>query len=372
VRRLWAALALPLWACGPEPEPACHERAGAICAFAGTGYPGLGAEGEPRLDSPLYLPQDVAVGPDGRVWLVDWNNHRVRVVEADGRVFTALGSGQPGNAVDGPAREVLLERPTHVGFDGQGRAVLSAWGNARVMRLEESSGRLETIAGTGKRSFSGDGGPALLATVDLPVSTALGPDGSLYVADQGNLRVRRVDTAGLISTVAGSGEEGFGGDGGPATEARLQGPVGQGAWPSGKIAVDGAGNLYIADSGNQRVRRVTPEGRIDTVAGSGEEVGEIGEGVPALQARLARPTEVAVGPEGSLYLAHTDHSCVRRLDAQGRIHTVAGVCGEAGNSGEGGPATSALLSRPFGIDVGPDGTLYIADTFNHRVLTVRP
>jgi DNA-binding beta-propeller fold protein YncE len=361
-----------LGACVPVSEAGCPESRGTLCPFAGTGYPGVGSEDEPRLDSPLYLPQDVAVGPDGRVWVVDWNNHRVRLVEADGRMVTALGSGRVGDAVDGPAREVSLERPTHVAFDGQGRPVLSAWSNAKVLRLE-SSGRLETIAGTGKRGFLGDGGPATQATLDLPVSTALGPDGSLYIADQGNLRVRRLDPAGTLHTVAGSGEEGFEGDGGPATAAKLKGPVGQSAWPSGKVAVDAAGNLYLADSGNQRVRRVSAvDGVITTVAGSGAEEGPMGEGVPAVQARLARPTDVAVGPDGALYIADTDHSCIRKVDAAGLIHTVAGVCGEAGSTGDEGPATRALLSRPFGIDVGPDGTLYIADTFNHRIRLVRP
>src|SRR4028119_891641 len=108
---------LLLGACVPPPEPGCPESRGMLCPFAGTGYPGVGLEDEPRLKSPLYLPQDVAVGPDGRVWVVDWNNHRVRVVEADGRMVTALGSGRVGDAVDGPAREVSLERPTHVSFD---------------------------------------------------------------------------------------------------------------------------------------------------------------------------------------------------------------------------------------------------------------
>ncbi len=373
MRSLVVAVCLFSGACVPAPESACPETRGVLCPYAGTGFPGVGSEDEPRLDSPLYLPQDVAVGPDGRVWVVDWNNHRVRVVEPDGRMVTALGSGRVGDAVDGPAREVSLERPTHVSFDGQGRPVLSAWSNAKVMRLEPSSGRLETIAGTGKRDFQGDEGPATLATLDLPVSTALGPDGSVYIADQGNLRVRRVDLAGSIHTVAGSGEEGFDGDGGPATAAKLRGPVGQSAWPSGKVAVDGAGNLYLADSGNQRVRKVSArDGVITTVAGSGAEEGPLGEGVPAVQARLARPTDVAVGADGALYIADTDHSCIRKVDTAGLIHTVAGVCGEAGSTGDAGPATQALLSRPFGIDVAPDGTLYIADTFNHRIRVVRP
>ena len=363
-------LLLGLTGCAEE-DP-CPRTPGTLCAFMGTGFAGLGSEGQSRETSPLFLPQDVTVGPDGRVWVLDWNNHRVRAVGPDGRTETVLGSGQVGDGVEGPAREVALKQPTHVAFDGQGRLVLSAWGNSKVMRLDAETGRLETIAGTGKRAFGGDGGPADGAALNFPVATAAGPDGALYIADQANQRVRKVTPEGRITTVVGTGEAGFGGDGGPALEARLQGPAGQAASPSGKIAVDARGNLYIADSGNQRVRKVSPEGRITTVAGSGVEEGDIGEGVPAVEARLARPTDVAVGPDGTLYIADTDHSCVRKVTPDGRIHTVAGVCGQEGSTGDNGPATAALLWRPFGLDLGPDGTLYIADTYNHRVRLVRP
>jgi streptogramin lyase len=357
---------------GCDQGDTCPRTSGTLCTYMGTGYAGLGAEGQPRLETPLYLPQDLTLGPDGRAWVMDWNNHRVRVVRADGTVETVIGTGELGDAEDGHAHHIGLNHPTHVTFDSQGRLILSAWHNSKVMRMDLGTGELETIAGTGKRSFGGDGGPAVAAILDLPVATVFGPDGSLYIADQANQRVRRVDTTGVITTVVGTGESGFGGDGGPALSAKLQGPAGQAASPSGKIAMDAQGNLYIADSGNQRVRKVTPDGAITTVAGSGALEGDIGEGVPAVRARLSRPTDVALGPDGSLYIADTDHSCIRKVDPEGLIHTMAGVCGQAGNAGDNGPATSALLSRPFGIEVGPDGTLYIADTYNHRIRVVRP
>ena len=365
-------MALLALAAGCGKGDTCPESSGTICTYMGTGFAGLGGENEPRQETPLYLPQDLTIGPDGRAWVLDWNNHRVRVVEPDDRTHTVIGTGELGDADEGHAHHTGLNHPTHVAFDPQGRLVLSAWHNSKVMRMDLATGVLETIAGTGKRSYGGDGGPATQAILDLPVATAFGPDGSMYIADQANQRVRRVDPQGAISTVVGTGESGFGGDGGPALEAKLQGPVGQAASPSGKIAMDAEGNLYIADSGNQRVRKVTPDGVITTVAGSGAEEGEIGEGVPAVEARLARPTDVALGPDGSLYIADTDHSCIRKVDPAGLLHTVAGVCGEAGDSGDGGPAKEARLSRPFGIEVGADGTLYVADTYNHRIRVVRP
>ncbi|WP_309893489.1 hypothetical protein [Archangium sp.] len=363
-------LVLALSGCGAE-DP-CPKTSGTLCNYMGTGFAGLGAEGKPRLETPLYLPQDLTLGPDGRVWVLDWNNHRVRVVKPDDTVETVIGTGELGDATEDHAHHIGLNHPTHVAFDSQGRLILSAWHNSKVMRMDVGTGEMETIAGTGKRSFGGDGGPAVAAILDLPVATAFGPDGSMYIADQANQRVRRVDTGGVITTVVGTGQAGFGGDEGPALEAKLQGPGGQAASPSGKIATDAQGNLYIADSGNQRVRKVTPSGVITTVAGSGAEEGDIGEGVPAVRARLARPTDVAVGADGSLYIADTDHSCVRKVTPDGLIHTVAGVCGQSGNTGDTGPATSALLARPFGIEVGKDGTLYIADTYNHRIRVVRP
>jgi hypothetical protein len=371
MRRLVPWLSLALAACGGSEDP-CPERSGVICNYMGTGFAGLGGERESRLETPLYLPQDLTIGPDARAYVLDWNNHRVRVVEKDDTTITIIGTGELGDAPDGPALQAGLNHPTHVAFDPQGRLVLSAWHNSKVMWMELASEHLETIVGTGRRSFGGDGGPALAAILDLPVATAFAPDGSMFVADQANQRIRKVNPAGVISTVVGTGEAGFGGDGGPALQARLQGPAGQAASPSGKIATDADGNLYIADSGNQRVRKVTPDGIITTVAGSGAEEGPLGEGVPAVQARLARPTDVAIGPDGSLYIADTDHSCVRRVDPQGLIWTVAGICGTSGRSGDLGPATSALLARPFGIEVDAKGTLYIADTYNHRIRIVHP
>lgn len=366
----WLIVLLLPSACGPGPEN-CTQTPGFICAIAGSGKPGLGAEREPALQTELFQPQDVAIHPEtGHVLVVDWNNHRIREVDAEGMIETIIGSGKIGDAIDGPAASVDLYRPTHVGFDPNGALILSAWQNHKVMRLN-ADGTLQTIAGNGKRSFAGDGGPATSAQLDLPVNTAFAQDGSFYISDQGNQRVRRVATNGTISTVVGTGEPGFSGDGGPATSAQIQGPAGQSASPSLKIALGPDGLLYIADSGNHRVRRVDAAGVITTIAGTGEP-GFAGDGGPAVSAQLSRPTDLAFAADGALYVADTDNSCIRRIATDGIITTVAGRCGEPGYDGDDQPATQARLSRPFGIELGANGQLYIADTYNHRIRVVTP
>jgi DNA-binding beta-propeller fold protein YncE len=362
---------LGLAGCGGGPSNGCSHAHGSICTIAGTGTAGFGHEGELAFQSPLFLPQDVTAGPDGRLYVVDWDNNRVRRIESDGTIHTVAGSGVAGNGADGPPLQVQLNLPTQVAFDPTGKLVLSAWQNNKVMRMDLAGSPLTTICGTGAPGYGGDEGPATTAQLQTPSATAFGPDGSMYIADQGNLRVRKIDPAGVIHTVAGNGMRGFVGDMGPATMAELAAPGGQSSSPAGKIAVDAQGNLYIADSGNYRVRKVTADGVINTIAGIGT-VGHDGENGPALQAQIARPTDLAFGPDGSLYIADTDNSCIRKLDGSGNLTTVAGQCGNTGYAGDGEAATAAQLHRPFGIDVGPDGAIYIADTYNQRVRKVVP
>jgi RHS repeat-associated protein len=225
---------------------------------------------------------------------------------------------------------------------------------------------IETVAGTGDYGYSGDGGPATAAGLASPRGIALGPDGSLYIADLANHRIRRVGPDGIITTVAGTGSSGYSGDGGPATAARLNYPFG--------IALGPDGSLYIADTYNKRIRRVGPDGIITTVAGTGV-WGYSGDGGPATAAGLASPRGIALGPDGSLYIADLANDRIRRVGQDGIITTVAGkggygYYGASGYSGDGGPATAARLNYPFGIALGPDGSLYIADHYNHRIRRV--
>ncbi len=366
------AAGLPLLGCGGAPVAPCESISGNICTVAGSGIAGLGNEGILAVKSPLYLPEDLTVGPDAKLYIMDWNNHRVRAVDGEGLIRTVIGDGQLGDAPDGAALSVSFNHPTHLIFDKDGTIILSAWHNSKLKRVNLATGEIKHLAGSGKRTFGGDNGPAAMCDFDLPVATALARDGSLYVADQANQRVRQISLDGTIRTVVGTGEAGFAGEGEPALTAKLTQPVGQAASPSGKIATDAQGNLYIADSGNQRVRRVdAASGMISTFAGTGV-AGSSGDGAAARQAQLSRPTDVALGPDGSVFIADTDNSCIRKVDPAGVISTVAGVCGQTGYDGDGKAATSAQLARPFGIDVGLDGKLYIADTYNHRIRVVIP
>lgn len=358
-------------ACAPDEKPAeqCSSEPGVICAFAGTGTAGLGDDGLAPTDTELYLPMDIQFGPDGRAYFSDWNNHRIRTVNANGKVETIAGTGYLGDAPNGLAKETSLNHPTHITFAPNADMIISAWHNSKVLRYSFGDGTVTTICGTGARSYGGDGGPATEALLDLPVATAFAPDGSMYIADQANQRVRLVALDGTIDTVVGTGEAGFSGDGGSALEAQINLPTGQSAPPSGRIAVDAEGNLYIADTGNHRVRKVDPEGVITTVAGTGDR-GYAGDGGDATDAQLNRPNDIAVDDEGNLFIADTDNHCVRQVAPDGVITTLAGTCGTRGSDGDMGPATQATFDRPYGVEVDPDGDVYVVDTHNHRIRVV--
>src|SRR5271157_3666692 len=230
--------------------------------------------------------------------------------------------------------------------------VFFANGNA-VLRLDAITGVLTVVAGNAASGFSGDNGPATSAQLAAPSGVAVDSAGNLYIADSGNSRVRKISN-GVIATVAGNGVSGFGGDGGPATSAEL-GVV-------SNVAVDPAGNLYIADPNNHRIRKVS-NGVIATVAGGGN---SLGENVPATSASLNEPVGVAVDPAGNLYIADSGSQRIRKVSS-GVIATVAG----GGVSlGDNGPATSAQLNNPAGVAVDSAGNVYIADTWNNRIRKV--
>ncbi len=387
LKQLWVRLVLVVGAsaavaaCGKTPptvDDDLYEEYpglpyGIMITLAGTGDPGRSAAGSGPLDTNLYFPQDVAVGPGGRTYILDWNNNRVVVID-NGIARPLIGNGEPGKALAGPALETGVDHPTHISFDLQGRLVLSAWQNSTILRYDATSGRVEPIAGRGDRGFGGDGGPALEASLNLPSSTVFDPAGRMYISDQGNLRIRMVDLNGVISTVAGTGREGFSGDGGPAVLADLYAPTGDAAQPGGRIAMDGRGNLYIADTFNNRIRMVDATGRISTVAGGGS-IGPTagtysGDSGPATQASLSRPSDVAVDAEGNLYIADTGNHCIRKVDTEGVITTLAGRCGEPGFKGDSDHPRWGKLRSPFGVALDQEENLYIADTFNHRIRVV--
>ena len=250
--------------------------------------------------------------------------------------------------------------------DTKGNIYIADFYNNRVRRVGPD-GVITTIAGTGQEGFSGDGGPATQARLNVPSDVAVDAQGNVYIADSNNHRIRRVGPNGVITTIAGTGPVGggegrFSGDGRPATQARLNSPAG--------VVVDAQGNVYIADSDNHRIRRVGLDGIITTIAGSGDtgfgKGGYSGDGGPATQARLNSPDGMVVDAQGNIYIADTYNHRIRRVGLDGVITTIAGT-GAEGYSGDGGPATQARLNYPAGMAVDAQVNIYIADEANHRI-----
>ena len=318
------------------------------------------AEGVAATAASLFRPSGIAVDAVGNLFVADTRHHRIRQVDLAGVFRTVAGSGEGGYSGDGvSATGASLSHPTGVAVDTAGNLYVADSWNDRVRKIDAARA-ITTLAGTGVRRYSGDGGPASRASLSHPTDVAVDTAGNLYLADTGSNRLRKVDAASVITTLAGTGESGYGGDGGPATEALLSEPRG--------VAVDTAGNLYVADSGNDRVRKIDASGTITTLAGTGES-GYGGDGGSATGASLSHPTGVAVDAAGNLYLADTGNNRLRKVDAAGVITTLAGT-GEADHGGDGGPATSASLSEPRGVAVDTAGNLYVADAYNNRVRKV--
>lgn len=340
-----------------------------ISTFMGTDLAGYNGDGQAPAATCLYLPQDVTIGPDGLLYVVDWNNHRLRRINRAGVLETVVGNGTIGDAPDGPATEASINHAVNIAFDAEGRLLFAAWHNSQVKRVDLLTGWLSNVAGTGLRAFGGDGGPAQQALLDLPSSVVVDTDGNIIFSDQANFRLRMVKPDGTIETLCGLGTRGYTGDGGPCAMAQLDAPVGQAAAPAGRIAIDAHNNLYIADTSNHAIRKVSyPDRIITTVAGTGRR-GYGGDRGPATQALLDTPTDVAVDDNGVLYIADTENNAVRRVGVDGVITTMVGN-GERGFSGDGGPADRARIDRPYGVAVAPNGTLYVADTLNHRIRQV--
>ncbi|MBX6390682.1 MAG: serine/threonine protein kinase, partial [Frankia sp.] len=279
-------------------------------------------------------------------------------------VVTVAGIGKPAFSGDGgPATAAALNRPYGPAFDAAGNMYIPDFDNHRVRRISPD-GVITTIAGTGEPGFSGDGGPATEAQLRNPTAVAVDDDGLIYIADTFNHRIRRVDHAGIITTIAGSGEPVYNPDqeGGPATAGSM--------WYPADIAIDPAGSIFIADLGNDRVHRVSVDGTITTLAGRFGE-GSWGDGGPAAEAMLDGPFSVAADRNGQIYIAESDGHRVRRIGVDGVIQTIAGT-GAPGFSGDGGPATEAMLREPRGVAVDDAGNVYITDGGNNRIRRVDP
>ncbi|MCM3494635.1 S-layer homology domain-containing protein [Paenibacillus lactis] len=334
---------------------------GTISTVAGNGTAGSSGDGGAAWMAQLNYPYGVAVDSGGNLYIADTLNHRVRKVDASGNINTVAGNGTAGSSGDGgAAASAQLNKPFGVAVDSGGNLYIADTLNHRVRKVD-TSGNISTVAGNGTAGSSGDGGAAASAQLNKPYGVAVDSGGNLYIADTFNHRIRKVDASGNISTVAGTGTAGNPGEGEFATSANIKYPYG--------VAVDSGGNLfYVADDGSSRVRKVDASGKISTVAGNGT-AGSSGDGGAAALAQLYLPYGVAVDSGGNLYIADTYNQRVRKVDASGNISTVAGN-GTAGSSGDGGAAALAQLNFPFGVAVDSGGILYIADTNNNRVRKV--
>jgi sugar lactone lactonase YvrE len=370
------------------------DPSGVLTRVAGNGRTGYSGDGGPASAAQLNDPRGLTVDGQGNLFIADYRNSRIRRVSPDGIIATVAGDGGCCFSGDGgPATSAQLSYPDGVAVDGGGNLLIV--GGDRVRKVSPD-GIINTVAGDGVRRFSGDGGPAADAQLNGAIAVAADQAGNLFIGELG--RIRRVSASGIITTVAGVGAYGHSGDGGPATSAQLTEPRG--------LVVDGAGNIEIADPWNPGIRNVSPDGIITTVAGKGDELGRPtgvavdstgylfvtdqrrirkispngivatvsgggpccfwGDGGPATSAAMW-PGSLAVDAEGNLYIA--DINRIRRVSRDGIITTVAGN-GTAGYSGDGGPATSATLGGRTGLAVDSAGNLFIADSANHRIRQV--
>ena len=333
---------------------------GALTTVAGKGRQGYSGDGRAATNAELNNPHGVAVDASGNVFIADQYNNRVRRVATNGIITTVAGGGMKSPGDGGAATNAQLSNPEGVAVDASGNLFIADTSNNRIRKVG-TNGIITTAAGNGV-GYSGDGGPATKAALLQPAGVAVDASGNLFIADQFNNRIRKVGTNGIITTVAGNGTMGFPGgslgDGGPATHAQLSMPTG--------VAVDAYGNLFIADQYNYRVRKVSTDGIITTVAGGGT-TRSSGNGGPATNA-VVSPVAVAVDASGNLFIAEGGADDVREVGFNGIITTVAGTYGVGGYSGEGVAPAAARLSSPEGVAVDAAGNLFIAEPVNPRVL----
>lgn len=387
------------------------DTSGVISTFAGTGANNFSGDNGAATAATFRAPYGVAVDSAGNVFIADTSNHRIRKVSVGGTVTTVAGNGTAGYLADNTAAiSTRLNAPRAVLPDGNGGFYIADYNNHRIRQVS-AGGDITTVAGNGSPSFSGDGGAATSANLNLPSGLALDGSGNLYIADRNNNRIRQV-TAGVITTLAGTASSGFSGDGGAATSAQLSAPVGVGVDSSGtvyagelnnfrvrkisggvistlagvgsrlyggdggqalsaqfavpdSIVRDSAGNIYIADISDNRIRKISATGIVTTLAGTGV-AGFGGDGGPASSARVNSPLGMALDSAGHLYFSDAGNGRIRKIDTSGIITTVTGT-GTHGFSGDGGPATSAQIFSASAVLVDPQDNLYIADTGNRRI-----
>lgn len=337
-----------------------------IETVAGTGQPGNNGDNGPATRINVDQPFGVEIGPDGALYVTEVGQHRVRRVDLKtGEITTVAGTGQKGYSGDGgPATRAELNEPYEVRFDAEGNMFFVEMRNHVIRRVDRRTGVITTVAGTGQAGYGGDGGPAVKAMFSQPHSIAFDGNGLLYVCDIANHRIRRIDlSSGTVETIAGTGEKKMPPDGAVARGSPIFGPramhiVGRTMW----LALREGNSVWTLDLDSGRLRHI---------AGSGKK-GLSGDGGPGTLAAMNGPKGIVVAPSGKVYVVDTESHVIRQIDpTSGTITTVAGS-GQRGDGGDGQEPTAARMDRPHGIGVAPDGTLFIGDTNNHRVRAFRP
>jgi len=336
-------------------------KAQTIITIAGKGIQGYCGDGGSAISAKLYYPTDVAIDVEGNIYICDAFNHVIRKVDTLGIISTFVGTGTAGYSGDGgPATSAKLFKPYRLALDTAGNLFI-AEANNHLIRKVNTSGIISTFAGTGTAGYSGDGGSATSAKLYNPAGVTLDAAGNLYIADCNNNVIRKVNTSGIISTIAGTGTADYSGDGGPATSANLDQPT--------DLCIDASGNLYIADYSNNVVRRINTSGIINTFAGTGIP-DYTGDGGPATSAKLFFPTGLEIDSFDNIFIGDASNNVIRKVNTSGIISTFAGT-GTAGYSGDGGSATMSQISGStsgLGIDIA--GNLYIADRDNNVIREV--
>ncbi len=355
---------LPIFAVLSLTSTAGQMKAREIRTYAGTGQKGYSGDGGAATEAQVNNPYGVAIGPDGALYVCDTDNHVVRKISLDGKISTVAGNGKKGYSGDGgQATNASLNEPYEIRFDSKGNLFFVERMNHVVRHVDSRSGIITTLAGNGKPGFSGDGGPADAASLHEPHSIQLDHKSSLYICDIRNHRIRRVDLkTRTITTFAGTGERSPTLDGAKIAGTPLNGPR--------ALDFDRKGDLWLAlREGNAVYRFDMRRGTIHHVAGTGKP-GFTGNGGLAKLATLSGPKGLSIGPSGNVYLADTESHSIRVIDTKKQTLELIAGNGERGDGPEGDPK-SCRMARPHGVFVAKDGSIYIGDSEAHRVRLIR-